>query len=103
MPIKYSAREEAVRRRAFIALLSGAVAGLNSTHCSAQSQPSRAYKLGVLAAVRHPPAIEALQDGLRGLGYIEGQNLKTDTGFVRTEPRQTSLLLSWCASIPTLL
>jgi putative ABC transport system substrate-binding protein len=31
--------------------------------------------------VRHPPAIEALRDGLRRLGYIEGQNLKTEYRF----------------------
>jgi putative ABC transport system substrate-binding protein len=34
-----------------------------------------------LAAARLPPEIEALQDGLRKLGYIEGENLKTEYRF----------------------
>jgi putative ABC transport system substrate-binding protein len=68
-------------RRAFIILFGGAVASLYSADCSAQSQPSRVYKLGFLAAARLPPEIEALQDGLRKFGYIEGQNLKTEYRF----------------------
>jgi putative tryptophan/tyrosine transport system substrate-binding protein len=70
-----------MRRRAFIILFGGAVASLYSADCSAQSQPSRVYRLGLLPAARNPLAIEALQDGLRRLGYIEGQNLKTEYRF----------------------
>jgi putative ABC transport system substrate-binding protein len=70
-----------LRRRAFIVLLGGAVASLYSAACSAQSQPSRVYRLGLLAAARLPPVIEALQDGLRRPGYIEDRNLKTEYRF----------------------
>jgi putative tryptophan/tyrosine transport system substrate-binding protein len=66
-----------MQRRAFIILFGGAVSSLYSANCSDQSQPSRVYKLGLLASARDP-TIEALQDSLRKLGYLEGQNLKTD-------------------------
>jgi putative ABC transport system substrate-binding protein len=70
-----------MQRRAFIILFGGAVSSLYSADCSAQSQPSRVYKLGLLASARDP-TIEALQDTLRKLGYIEGQNLKTEYRFL---------------------
>jgi putative ABC transport system substrate-binding protein len=75
-----SALGEAMRRREFVTILGSAVVGL-SAHCSAQSQPLNAYKLGYLAPARIPHLIEALQDGLRKLGYVEGQNLKIEYRF----------------------
>ena len=65
-------------RRSFIILFGGAVASLFSADCSAQSQTSGVYKLGLLGSAWNPLNVEALQDGLRKLGYIEGQNLKTE-------------------------
>ena len=67
-------------RRAFIILL-GALTSAYSGNCSAQSRPSEVYRLGFLAPARLPREIDALQDGLRRLGYIEGQNLKTEYRF----------------------
>jgi hypothetical protein len=96
-----TAWEEAVWRRAFIILLGGAVTSLYSADCSAQS---RVYRLGLLPAARNPLAIEALQDGLRRLGYIEGQNLKTEYRFRESGVATLdSLLLSSCALSPTSL
>jgi putative tryptophan/tyrosine transport system substrate-binding protein len=66
-----------MHRRAFIILFGSAVSSLYSANCSAQSQPSRVYKLGLLAQARDPTT-EALQDSLRKLGYLEGQNLKIE-------------------------
>jgi putative ABC transport system substrate-binding protein len=68
-------------RRAFIILL-GALTSAYSGNCSAQSRPSEVYRLGFLAPARLPREIDALQDGLRRLGYIEGQNLKTEYRFL---------------------
>ena len=69
-----------MRRREFVTLLGSAVVGLHA-HSSAQSQPLNTYKLGYLAPARIPHLIEALQDGLRKLGYVEGENLKIDYRF----------------------
>src|SRR6516162_2286249 len=70
-----------MRRRDFISLL-GAVAVLCSTRSRAQ-QPSKTYLIGVLTA-QIPSLIKALKDGLRKLGYIEGQNLKVEYRFLTT-------------------
>jgi putative tryptophan/tyrosine transport system substrate-binding protein len=70
-----------MRRRDFISLL-GAAAVLCSTRSRAQ-QPSKTYLIGVLTA-QIPSLIKALKDGLRKLGYIEGQNLKVEYRFLST-------------------
>jgi len=42
---------------------------------AARAQPSsKVYQLGYLAGVRVPRPIEALQAGLRELGYVKGKN-----------------------------
>lgn len=71
-----------MRRRDFISLL-GAAATLCSTRSRAQPQ-SKTYIIGYLAPARLPHVIEALQDGLRKLGYIEGQNLKIEYRFLQS-------------------
>ena len=70
-----------MRRRDFMTLL-GATATLCSTRSRAQPQ-SKTYTIGYLAPARIPHDIEALQDGLRKLGYIEGQNLKIEYRFLQ--------------------
>jgi hypothetical protein len=52
-----------MRRREFIALISGAAA-LSSTRSRAQ-QPSKTYLISVLASAHIPYLIEVLKDGLR--------------------------------------
>jgi len=69
-----------MRRRDFIGLL-GAATVLCSTRSRAQ-QPSKTYLIGVLATAQIPSLIKALKDGLRKLGYIEGQNLKVEYRFL---------------------
>jgi putative tryptophan/tyrosine transport system substrate-binding protein len=69
-------------RRAFIILFGSAIASLYSADCSAQSQPTRVYRLGYLASARNATLEAPLQDGMRKLGYIEGQNLKTEYRFL---------------------
>jgi putative ABC transport system substrate-binding protein len=72
-----------MRRRTFIAGLGGAAASVYSARCNAQAQPSRVYRLGYLAPGRIPYVLEAFQDGLRKLGYVEGQNLKIEYRFLQ--------------------
>jgi putative tryptophan/tyrosine transport system substrate-binding protein len=74
-----------MRRRDFIALLGIAVNGW-SLSAPAQQPSLKVYRLGYLASARIPNLIEALQTGLRGLGYIEGKNLKIEYRFGGHEP-----------------
>jgi hypothetical protein len=73
-----------VRRRDFIALL-GVAASSWSLSAHAQ-QPPKIYRLGYLAPARIPNLIEALQTGLRELGYVEGKNLKIEYRFGGHDP-----------------
>jgi putative tryptophan/tyrosine transport system substrate-binding protein len=68
-----------VRRRDFVALLGVAVSGWSLS--ARADHPSKLYRLGYLSAARIPNAIDALQTGLRELGYIEGKNLKVEYRF----------------------
>jgi putative tryptophan/tyrosine transport system substrate-binding protein len=64
-----------VDRRTFI----GAVtAGLLAKPLVARGQPTRIYRIGILEAIpaeQNTANLAALRKGLRGLGYVEGQNL----------------------------
>jgi putative ABC transport system substrate-binding protein len=64
-----------MRRREFIS-----AAALLPLAARAQP-PSKVYRLGYLSAARIPNVIEALQTGLRELGYVEGKNLKVEYRF----------------------
>ena len=71
---------EPVRRRDFISLL-GTVATLYSIRSRAQ-QRGKTYLIGYLAIAEIPYGMKAFKDGLRKLGYIEGQNLKVEYRIV---------------------
>jgi len=68
-----------MRRREFIKIV--AIAGTGWPHAVRAQQPTKMYRLGYLAPVRIPHFIEALQTGLRELGYVEGRNLQVDYRF----------------------
>jgi putative tryptophan/tyrosine transport system substrate-binding protein len=64
-----------VRRREFIAIVGGAAAW----PLAARAQQPKVWRVGVLAPVPPTPAmLSAFRDGLRGRGYVEGQNLSID-------------------------
>jgi putative tryptophan/tyrosine transport system substrate-binding protein len=64
-----------IRRREFITLLGGAAA----LPTAARAQQPKVWRVGVLAPVPPTPAmLSAFRDGLRGRGYVEGQNLSID-------------------------
>src|SRR6266487_2696908 len=70
--------DQAIERRAFIALLSG---GLLAAPLTAGAQPAgKVSRIGVLMNLYPPDAdpSQALRQGLRDLGYVEGQNLVID-------------------------
>jgi putative ABC transport system substrate-binding protein len=67
-----------VRRREFITLIGSAVTMpfVRASVAGAQ-EPGRTYKLGAITgAARQAPRNVALFDELKGLGFVEGQNLK---------------------------
>jgi ABC-type uncharacterized transport system substrate-binding protein len=62
------------RLAAAVLLLAGSVA--------AQAQPAaRVYRIGFISPTSPGPTIHAFQQGLRELGYVEGQNLILETRF----------------------
>src|SRR4029453_11339155 len=66
-------RTRAMKRREFITLMGGAAAW--SLAAAAQQPAARMRRIGILADERWPP-IDSLKQGLRNLGYVEGQNLE---------------------------
>src|SRR3984893_1729234 len=64
-----------MRRRDFITLVGGTAAW----PLAARAQQPKVWRIGVLAGVPPtPPMLSAFRDGMRGRGYVEGQNLSID-------------------------
>jgi putative tryptophan/tyrosine transport system substrate-binding protein len=51
---------------------------------AAQAQRSKTFRVGILANEKWPP-LDGLRDGLRSLGYVEGQNLELVKRYVEGE------------------
>jgi len=68
-----------MRRRDFIAFVG--IPAIGWPLSAPAQQPPKIYRLGYLSTARIPNLIEALQAGLRELGYIEGKNLKVEYRF----------------------
>jgi putative ABC transport system substrate-binding protein len=64
-----------MRRRKFITLLGGAVA---TWPLAARSQQPKVYTIGVLTLPNPEPLLDALREGLRDAGYVEGRNLRLE-------------------------
>ena len=65
-----------LKRREFITLLGGV--GAWPLAARGQQPAERMRRIGILADERWPP-IDSLKQGLRNLGYVEGQNLELST------------------------
>ena len=71
-----------MRRRDFITLLSSAAAWPLAARAQ---QPGRVWRIGVLETVSqalNTTNMDAFQQGLRALGYVEGQNYALDIGHL---------------------
>jgi putative ABC transport system substrate-binding protein len=65
-----------MKRREFITLVSGAAAAWSLV---ARAQQPKVWRIGVLGPVPPTPAaLSAFRDGMRGRGYVEGQNVSID-------------------------
>src|ERR1700687_220521 len=65
-----------MKRREFITLLGGSA---GASPVSAVAQQLKVWRIGFLAPVPPTPVmLSAFRDGLRGRGYVEGQNLSID-------------------------
>src|SRR6516225_11251362 len=65
-----------MRRREFITLVGGAAA---AWPLAVRAQQPKVWRIGVLSAVPPMPAmLSVFRDGMRGRGYVEGQNLSID-------------------------
>src|SRR5215468_6502579 len=65
-----------MRRRDFISLVGGSAV---AWPLAAGAQQPKVWRIGVLAPVPPTPAmLSAFRDGMRGRGYVEGQNLSID-------------------------
>ena len=65
-----------MRRRDFLAGLSGALAGWPLA--ARGQQPQKSARLGYLAPAANADLLAALREGLRDFGYVEGRNLSID-------------------------
>jgi len=75
-----------MRRREFIALVGGAIA--LPIGARAQQQAGKTYRIGYLSqgsAVGAPGLLEAFRQGLRELGWTEGQNIVIEYRFAEGE------------------
>jgi putative ABC transport system substrate-binding protein len=65
-----------MRRREFITLVGGTAV---AWPLAAVAQQPKVWRIGVLAPLPPTPAtLSAFRDGMRGRGYVEGQNLSID-------------------------
>jgi putative ABC transport system substrate-binding protein len=85
-----------MKRRKFITLLGGAAV---AWPLAGRAQQPKVWRIGVLAPVPPTPVIlSAFRDGLRGRGYVEGQNLSIEVrwpqGTFEHDPRPVAELIN---------
>ena len=66
------------RRREFITLLGGAAAWPVAARAQQAGRLRQIAVLTLLSEQQSAPLLSALREGLRGLGYVEGQNVNFD-------------------------
>ena len=87
-----------MRRREFITLLGGA-ATTWPLAARAQQPAERMRRIGILADERWPP-IDSLKQGLRNLGYVEGQNLEVVYRFAAGQAERYPGLAAELVALP---
>jgi hypothetical protein len=86
-----------MQRRQLIMLL-GAVAVAWPFSARAQ-RGSKSFRVGILANEKWPP-LDGLRDGLRELGYIEGQNLELVHRYVEGQPDKYAAFTAELIGLP---
>src|SRR4029453_3608600 len=90
-------RTRAMKRREFITLMGGAAAW--SLAAAAQQPAERMRRIGILEDERWPP-IDSLKQGLRNLGYVEGQNLEVVYRFAAGQAERYPGLAAELVALP---
>jgi ABC-type uncharacterized transport system substrate-binding protein len=74
-----------MERRTFLGILAS---GLLVAPLAAEAQPTKVFRIGILSggSAEPSPLLEAFRQGLRDLGYIEGQNLVLEYRFAQAIP-----------------
>jgi putative tryptophan/tyrosine transport system substrate-binding protein len=85
-----------MRRRGFITLLGGAAAWPIAVGAQ---QPVRVKRIGLMGNLQLRP-IESLQNRLRELGYIEGQNLIVEYRFAEGREERYSGFAAELVALP---
>ena len=80
-----------MERRAFLAMVGG---GLLAAPPAAEAQLAKVFRIGVLspASPGPSPLLNAFQQGLRELGYVEGQNIQFEHRFAETRLERLPVL-----------
>jgi putative ABC transport system substrate-binding protein len=86
-----------MRRREFIALLSGAAT--TWPYAAHTQQAPRAARVGYLAPASNPDLQQALLGGLRSFGYVEGHNLAIEYRFMLGQSKTYDELAAELASL----
>src|SRR5690242_8404170 len=86
-----------IARRQFITLLGGAAAAWPLVARAQQGE--RVRRIGILADEGWPP-IESLKQGLRMLGYVEGQNLEIVYRFAAGQAERYPGLAAELVALP---
>jgi putative ABC transport system substrate-binding protein len=86
-----------IGRREFITLLGGAAATWPLAAQAQRSHPMR--RIGILADEQWPP-IDSLKQGLRMLGYVEGQNLEIVYRFAAGQAERYPALAAELVALP---
>ena len=89
-----------MKRRAFITLLGGAAVW----PLTARAQQPKVWRIGLLAPVPPTPVmLSALRDGLRGRGYVEGQNLSIDVRWPQGSFDQDPSVVALGLTVPLIM
>jgi putative ABC transport system substrate-binding protein len=89
-----------MQRRQFITLVGGSAAiWALAAQAQQTSRISKIFRVGILANEKWPP-LRGLQDGLRDLGYVEGQNLELVQRYAEGQPTRNTALAAELVGLP---
>src|SRR5262245_44038557 len=73
---RWTSASDRMRRREFLALTVGSAAALVSPEAAYTQQPTKVHRIFWVSTESQPdPFLDGFREGLRGRGYVEGQNV----------------------------